>query len=299
MTPKYTIRDFQAEFPNDDVCLEWLKDFLYPAGIECHVCGKVTKHHKVKSRKSYSCDVCGHHVHPTAGTIYHKSSTPLTLWFYAIYLMSATRCGISAKQLERELGVTYKTAWRMFKQIRSMLEEDRGPLKGEVEIDEAYIGGYQKGYRGRPTSDSNKTAVVGSVERGGDIIAKVVPNTTKETLIGHITENVELGTTVFTDEFRGYKSVEKLGYDHWVIKHKIEYVNGFIHTNSIEGFWSLFKGGIRGVYKHVGKSYVQSYLNEYAFRYNRRKSNVPMFQHFLAQTSQLSWWVPYASRTSS
>ncbi len=300
MKPKYTIRDFQSEFPNDDVCLEWLKDFLYPAGIECHICGKVTKHHKVKSRKSYSCDVCGHHVHPTAGTIYHKSSTPLTLWFYAIYLMSSTRCGISAKQLERELGVTYKTAWRMFKQIRSMLQEDRSPLSGQVEVDEAYIGGRQRGKPGKPMmATSNKVPVVGAVERGGDIIVKAVENANKETVLNHITTNVEMGTTVFTDEFRGYQAVEKLGYDHWVIKHKFEYVNGFIHTNSIEGFWSLFKGGLRGVYKHCGRAYVQSYVNEYTFRYNRRKSEVPMFQHFLAQTSQQSWWKPYSERLPS
>ena len=134
---KYTIRDFNAQFPDDDSCLEWLKDFLYPEGITCQNCQKVTKHHRVKARKSYSCQECGHHVHPTAGTIYHKSSTPLKLWFYAVFLMSSTRCGIAAKQLERELDVTYKTAWRMFKQIRSMLGEDNEPLSGSVEVDEA------------------------------------------------------------------------------------------------------------------------------------------------------------------
>src|SRR5258708_18465978 len=107
---KYTVKDFRKQFPNDDVCLEWLKDCLYPDGIFCDTCQTVTKHHKVASRKSYSCQTCGHHVHPTAGTIYHKSSTPLTDWFYAVFLMASTRCGISAKQLERELGVTYTTA---------------------------------------------------------------------------------------------------------------------------------------------------------------------------------------------
>lgn len=120
---KYTIRDFEREFPTDDACLDWLRGFLYPDGIHCKKCDRVTKHHRVASRRSYSCDYCGHHVHPTAGTLYHKSSTPLRLWFYATYLMASTRCGISAKQLERELGVTYKTAWRMFKQLRSLLSE--------------------------------------------------------------------------------------------------------------------------------------------------------------------------------
>ena len=135
---RYTLKDFEREFP-DDACLEWLKNYLYPDGIFCDTCNRITKHHKVASRRSYSCDYCGHHVHPTADTIYHKSSTPLRLWFYAIYLMASTRCGISAKQLERELGVTYKTAWRMFKQIRSMLSENADPLTGKVEVDEIYM----------------------------------------------------------------------------------------------------------------------------------------------------------------
>lgn len=147
---EYTLLDFEREFPNDDVCLEWLKNYLYPDGIFCETCEKITKHHKVASRRSYSCQICGHHVHPTANTIYHKSSTPLRLWFYAVYLMASTRCGISVKQLERKLGVTYKTAWRMFKQIRTMLAEDTEMLSGQVEIDETYVGRRKKGgKRGR------------------------------------------------------------------------------------------------------------------------------------------------------
>ncbi len=121
----YTLKDFQKQFPNDATCLEWLKNRLYPEGIYCETCEAVTKHHRVKSRPSYSCDHCGHHVHPTADTIFHKSPTPLSTWFYAVYLMASTRCGISAKQIQRETGVTYKTAWRMFKQIRSMLTDDK------------------------------------------------------------------------------------------------------------------------------------------------------------------------------
>src|SRR6202167_2033365 len=147
----YTLKDFQKQFPDDATCLDWLRNYLYPDGIYCKNCEAVTKHHRVKSRPSYSCDHCGHHVHPTADTIFHKSPTPLTTWFYAIYLMSATRCGISAKQIERETGVTYKTAWRMFKQIRSMLEENE-PIGGKgrgVETDEMYYGGYRKHGGGR------------------------------------------------------------------------------------------------------------------------------------------------------
>jgi transposase len=131
---RYTIRDFEAQFPDDSTCLEWLRQFWYPNGVHCDKCKRVTKHHRVASRPSYSCDQCGHHVHPTAGTIFHKSTTPLRLWFYAIYLMSSSRCGISAKHLERELGVTYKTAWRMFKQIRTMLN-DETPFDGDRPVD--------------------------------------------------------------------------------------------------------------------------------------------------------------------
>src|SRR3990167_2101072 len=107
---KFTLKDFNAQFPNDDACLDWLKDYLYPNGIFCETCQKTTKHHRDAKRPSYSCDLCGNHVHPMADTIYHKSPTPLRSWFYAVFLMSTTRTGISAKQLERELGVTYKTA---------------------------------------------------------------------------------------------------------------------------------------------------------------------------------------------
>lgn len=169
---RYTFKDFAKQFPNDDACLEWLKDYLYPNGIFCQTCDKVTKHHKVASRKSYSCQYCGHHVHPTADTIYHKSSTSLKTWFHAIYLMASTRCGISAKQIERETGVTYKTAWRMFKQIRTMLAEDCNALSGRVEADETFIGGLSKNMHAdvrkrkiTGTGGSGKIAVAGVVER--------------------------------------------------------------------------------------------------------------------------------------
>ena len=168
----YTLKDFQQQFPDDATCLEWLRNYLYPDGIYCQKCKKTTKHHRVASRPSYSCDYCGHHVHPTAGTIFHKSPTPLTTWFYAIYLMAQTRCGISAKQIQRETGVTYKTAWRMFKQIRSMLSDGKGlPIGGKgsgVEVDETWVGG-----RRRVGSGNKKhlTMVVGLAERGGEVRA--------------------------------------------------------------------------------------------------------------------------------
>jgi len=281
---KYTIGDFQKQFPNDDVCLEWLKNHLYPEGVLCVKCQKVTNHYKMASRKSYSCQVCGNHFHPTANTIYHKSSTPLTLWFYATYLMASTRCGISAKQLERELGVTYKTAWRMFKQIRSMLVEDDATLSNAVEVDETYIGGYKKGGK-RGRGSENKTIVVGAVERGGSVITRVVPDVKAKTLLPFIQETIEPNSMIFTDELRSYNSVKYQGYEHQRVHHAAKlYVIGEAHTNSIEGFWSLAKGGLRGVYRgRVTRKYMQTYINEFGFRYNRRNSTEPMFMSFLRQ----------------
>jgi transposase len=281
---KYTVTDFWKQFPNDDVCLDWLKDYLYPDGIFCVNCDKVANHYRVKGRKSYSCQFCGNHVHPTADTIYHKSSTPLTFWFYAVFLMASTRCGISAKQLERELGVTYKTAWRMFHQIRSMLAEDR-QLTGTVEIDEAYVGGKKKGGKTGFGAKEHKSVIAGAVERGGAVVAKVVPDVKKKTLVPFVKENVSKEATIYTDELMSYAMLYAHCEKHEQIKHsQHEWVRGDVHTNSIEGFWSLLKGGIRGVYRgRVTRNYMQAYVNEYAFRYNRRNEVTPMFMAFLNQ----------------
>jgi len=287
---RYTIADFNRDFPNDDACLEWLKDSLYPNGIFCEKCGRITKHHKDAKRPSYSCDYCGHHVHPTAGTIFEKSSTPLKLWFHAIFLMSSTRCGISAKQIERETGVTYKTAWRMFKQIRSMLDEDTRPLSNKVEMDETYMGGKAQNMHkskrdklgGRGTS--GKTPVWGAVERNGKVITAKVTSVDGATLLPHVKEHVIPTAMVCTDEAGGYYHLKENGYDHRIIRHNQRiYVSGDVHTNTIEGFWSLLKRGIFGVYHNVSEKYLQSYLNEYSFRYNHREDNVPMFNTMLSQ----------------
>jgi transposase len=283
---KYTKRDFDRQFPDEATCLEWLKNYLYPDGIFCQNCKAVTKHHRVKSRPSYSCDHCGHHVHPTAGTIFHKSPTPLTTWFYAIYLMASTRCGISAKQIERETGVTYKTAWRMFKQIRSMLTDDSGPMRGPVEVDETYYGGRRKGRAGRPMvgDKKGKATVVGIVQRKGNVRAFVAEDVKASTLIGLVREHVLPRSTVFTDDFASYDGLGVRGYKHHRIQHSAKvYVVGNIHTNTLEGFWSLVKRGIAGVYHSVGRHYLQTYLNEYSFRYNRRFDTQPMFTSFLCQ----------------
>jgi transposase-like protein len=286
---KYTIKDFQRDFPNDVACLEWLKEYRWPDGIHCEKCDKVTKHHQMTKRRSYSCQECGNHVHPTAGTIFHKSTTALTTWFYAVYLMAQTRTGISAKQIERETGVTYKTAWRMFRLIRSRLDEDNDPFSGNVEVDETYFGGKAENMhkdkkegmkRGR--GSQNKTPIVGMVERKGRIRAIVVPNVKAETLIPLIEDTIEPLSRVHTDEFNVYDTLEASGYQHEQISHSAKvYVIGDVHTQTIDGFWSLIKRGIGGVYHQVSPNYLQHYVNEYAFRYNHRNDVTPMFRTFL------------------
>lgn len=288
---RFTFKNFEGMFPDDASCLEWLRNHLYPNGVECKKCQKVTKHHRDAKRPSYSCDNCGHHVHPTAGTIFHKSSTSLKTWFHAIYLMASTRCGISAKQIERETGVTYKTAWRMFHQIRKLLQEDIGPLSGSVEMDETYMGGVRKYGTGRPMrGDKKKTPVVGVVERKGRAKAFTLENLKGSTLLSIAHQHILPESTVYTDELPAYDGIQYMRnrYNHRRIKHAARvYVIGDIHTNSVEGFWSLIKRGISGVYHAVSRKYLQSYLNEYSFRYNHRFDTTPMFATFLRQVAKV------------
>lgn len=212
---KYSIKDLCSDFPNDAACLEWLKNRRYPNGIFCEKCDKVTPHYLVIKRKSYSCQHCGHHVHPTAGTIFHKSRTPLTIWFEVVYRMAQTRGGIAAKQIEREIGVTYKTAWRMCKLIRQQLDEDKSPFDSDdtVEVDESYFGGKMEGGK-RGRGSENKTVVVGLVERGGKIVTEVIPNVKKATLQPIVEKNVEKGATVYTDELKSYNISATFSSNH-------------------------------------------------------------------------------------
>lgn len=286
---RYTRKDFDRQFPNDAACLEWLKNRLYPNGIYCKNCEQITKHYRVKSRPSYSCEHCGNHVHPTADTIFHKSPTALTTWFYAIFLMAQTRCGISAKQIERETGVTYKTAWRMFKQIRSMLSPEKsGPIGGkkqQVEMDETYFGGKtSRGGRASAADPRAKTPIVGVVQRKGEVRAFVAADVKFDTLIGIAKEHVLPESTVFTDDFSAYGGFGARFHEHRRINHSEKvYVVGDCHTQTIDGFWMLVKTGIRGVYHNVGHHYLQTYLNEYSFRYNHRRDTTPMFETFMCQ----------------
>lgn len=294
---RYTIQDFNREFPDDETCLEYIKEQRFPGGMAyCNKCRKETKHHRIAGRTAYSCQLCGRHIYPLAGSIFEKSSTSLRLWFYAMYLMGSTRCGISAKQIQRETGVTYKTAWRMFKQIRTLLSEDLQLEGPSVEVDETYYGGVRKYGTGRPMrGDKKKAPILGIVERKGRAVAKAVTDVGQATLQGAIREHVLPDSMVYTDELKGYtglrwlkdKDGRPLGYEHRRIKHSAKvYVVGDIHTNTVEGFWSLIKRGIGGVYHSVSQKYLQSYLDEYSYRYNRRDQGNLIFKLILGEVSK-------------
>ncbi|MGH2452623.1 MAG: IS1595 family transposase [bacterium] len=298
---RYTVRDFERDFPDDAACLEWLKNYRWPEGIvcenkDCPHFGTVTNHYRVHSRPSYSCAFCGHHVHPTADTIFHKSTTSLKLWFHAVYMMSSTRCGVSAKQIERQTGVTYKTAWRMWAQIRKLLSEDPGTLSGEVEVDETYVGGRRR-YRKDMGKEwrKRKQVVAGQVERGGKVRAVHVTDGTTRSVLPLVREYVLPSTIIYTDELPLYRLLADEGYAHRRINHTAKiYVEGDVHTNTIEGFFSLLKRGISGVYHSVSAKYLQRYLDEYAFRYNHRKDRTHLFKTMLRRVSDVPAGPPFA-----
>lgn len=307
---RYTFQQFEQDFPTDDACLDQIKEQRFPGGVApCQKCEKPRKHYRVKGRTAYACEKCGNHIYPLAGTIFEKSSTKLRIWFHAMYLMGSTRCGISAKQIQRETGVTYKCAWRMFTQIRKLMSDDDvllgGGNSGGVEIDEAYFGGRRKNEAGRMLRGNRgrMTMVLGAVEREGRIVAKVKPELTMTAANDIVREYVLPKSTIFTDEAAIYEAYEKLkgmGYQHRRINHSQKiYVAGDVHTNTIEGFWSLVKRGIGGVYHSVSAKYLQGYLDEYAFRYNRRRSGNLIFPAMLMRVSEMVSRKPVSEATKT
>jgi transposase-like protein len=275
MPSKLTIRQFFERFPSDEACLERVMSVRYGLRHECRKCHKEATFHRLEGRKAFSCASCGDHVYPCAGTIFQDSRTSLQLWFYAMYLFIATRHGVSGKELERTLGVTYKTAYRMGQHIRDLMGKANGleMLAGHVEIDEAYVGGYRPGKRGRGAA--GKTIVMGLEERGGKMIAEVIPNTRHQTLRNVAERNVELGSEVSTDELISYNLLKGAGYTHGAVKRGAKpwaETEGGVRfsTNSVEGFWRLFKAPVRSTHIHISGKHMERYLGEFTFRSDHR-----------------------------
>ena len=278
-----TIQEFFKRFPNDGVCLAHVFVTKYGQNPTCPKCKRPGKWYRLAKHPSYSCEWCGHHIHPCVGTPFERSRTSLQLWFYAIYLFTTSRHGVSAKELQRQLGVTYKTAWRMGHEIRKHMAKVDGnkPLDGHVEVDETYVGGHRPGKRGRGAE--GKTIVFGMVERGGDLQTHVVPNAKRKTLEPLILENVKAGSQISSDEWGAYNHLTSKGYDHCTVEHgKEEWVDGETHVNTLEGLWSQLKRSISGTHVHVSKKYLASYLGEFEFRFNLRDKEAAMFPRLLA-----------------
>jgi transposase len=275
---KLTVREFFERFPDDDACLAHIMEVRYGQRHVCQACGVEGTFHKLTKRPAFSCSSCGDHVYPCAGTIFQDSRTPLRVWFYAIYLFVATRHGVSGKELERSLGVTYKTAWRMGQQIRLLMAKADGfeKLKGHVEADEAFIGGYRSRAEGGRLA--GKTVVLGLKQRGGRMWAEPIPDVRTDSLRNPILRVVEKGSTVSTDEHRAYNLLSRDGYIHGRVDHRAhEYVRDEYSTNSVESFWRLFKHSIRSTHIHVSSKYMDRYLKEFTFRSNHREMSNAMF----------------------
>lgn len=296
----FSVTQFFRAFPDDRACLEHLRRVRWPDGITCAKCGRVTAHHLIAKRKCFSCQDCGTQVYPTVGTILQGSRTPLTVWLYVVFVLSHTRTGISAKQIERETGVTYKTAWRICQLVRAALAEGNPePFTGTVEVDEAYVGGEPR-YKGqsRPGRGTRKQPVFGIVERGDDgkprrVRAFVLDDTQRATVLPIIERHVAAGADVNSDEYGVYRPLAER-YRHKVVRHhRWEYAREdvdegtgevrSVHTNSIKGFWSQVKNGVRGVHRGVSPRYLQRYVDEYAARFSHAKGETPMFDVFLSR----------------
>lgn len=249
---KYTFKQFKAEYPDDAACLHKIMEMRY-GGTEfiCPNCERQSRFHRMTKRRAFACQNCGHHIYPCVSTPFEKSRTPLTDWFFAMYLMTSTRHGVAAKELERQIGCTYKTAWRMAHELRKLMAQadTHDPLSGHVEVDETYVGGKprKKGVSKRGRGAANKTIVFGIAERGGDIRTGPVPNVKAKTLEPIITSNVQRGSRISTDELKSYAKLSKYGYVHGTVNHSADqYVSGIDHVNMLEGYWSRLKNSIRG-----------------------------------------------------
>ena len=280
MTIKNNFSDI-AKF-NIDQAREYLEKLRWANGRVCPHCGNLESYilkprtnSKQPVRKGvYKCNNCRKQFTVTVGTLFEGSHIPLDKWLIAVSLMCSSKKGISTHQLHRLLGITYKSAWFMTHRIRYAMSQPKlkEKLNGVVEVDETYIGGRAKGKRGRGAL--NKKIVVALVQRNGIIKSEPMIRLTSQNLKSFITENVDNKSVIMTDDFKSYKGLDKQFQKHFVINHsRKEYVKGNVHTNTVEGYFSLLKRGINGVFHHVSNKHLHRYLNEFDFRYNMRKQN--------------------------
>jgi transposase-like protein len=261
------------KFGTDDKCRECLVHLKWPKSIECPRC-QSRKISRISARNVYDCDSCRYRFSVTAGSIFHDSHLPLTKWFFATYVMVESKKGVSANQLKRMLGVSYKTAWYLCHRIRkAMSEVSPAPLGGPgetIEIDETYVGGKRRGM-GRGHVD-NKTMVMGAIERGGDCRLRVERNKNRWAAKNFIVEHTAPDTSrLITDDSTIYTRMSDADTKHEMVNHsEKEWVRGDVHTNGIEGVWSLFKRSVIGSYHQISTKHMDAYLDEFEWRFNQR-----------------------------
>ena len=275
---KYGLRSLEKDFPNEEAVLTYIFNIRHSKKCSCGGTYSLKK-----GRRQFQCSKCRFQIAPMAGTIFHKSSTPLMVWLKAILIFSNAKSGISAKELERQLEVTYKTAWRILMLIRKSLKQN-SYLQGLVEMDEAYFGG-KKGYkdaRHRPSFVGNKAVVMGAVERGGKVTAKKMSDATAKSITRFLDHHINpMDTKLYTDKSNRYVK-SAWGYERETVNHsKKEYVRGEAHINTVESFWAHIKRSVSGTHKVVSKKYLQSYLDGFVFHYNNRYSDKARFQALL------------------
>ena len=273
---KYSIRNLKQDFPTEEACLNFIFNATHNKKCSCG-----GHYSLIKGRKQYQCSKCRFQIAPTSGTVFNKSATPLILWFYAIFIFSNAKSGISAKELERQLGVTYKTAWRILSLIRKALSNQGDKLSGTVETDASMIGGKKKRNEEITQAYANKSTIMGAVERDGEVRLKIVENTGKVHTVDFVEENIEKGSIVMTDKHSSYISIAK-GYDRHFVNHSMkEFVRGDVYINTVEAFFAHIKRSINGTYKVISKKHLQSYLDVFVFHRNNRHNDKQRFEVLL------------------
>jgi hypothetical protein len=282
MPKPMTIQQFLKEFPDDDACLAHLFRVRYGDAPKCSRCGLNGQFKRLRKMPAYTCN-CGNHIHPMVDTPFLRTRTPLQKWFFAMFLYTTTRNGVAAKELQRQLGVTYKTAWRMAREIRKYMAfvDGDAPLGGTggpiVEADKSFIGGRDK------LGADDKAIVLGIVERGGEVVTRVLPNRREYTVSKNVIEWVKPGSRLATDQAYAFQYLRTYGYDHSTVNHSEgEYVRGETHTNTTEAFWAMVKRTIAGTHIWVSPKHLPTYLGEIEYRWNLRKRPDLMFPLLMA-----------------